>query len=157
MFDLAPLHPDPWPGPAEYQPNSDLACDGNFLSEDFCVIDGRYFLVRCVLEIPVHGLARSFAFGCWGTLSRDNFDIFVKHFDAGDYAGLGPWTSWLCNDLAGLVGPKPIGCEMFPQLDRQRPVLRVMDPEHPLAVMQDQGISADDVMAFYSRYGHSLD
>ena len=156
MFDLAPLAPDPWGDPLEIAPNSELVLEGDFLSEDFCVLGGTNFLVRCVLEIPVHGLAEPFAFGCWGTLSRNNFEDYVRRFDDADYAGAGPWTSWLCNDLVGLVGTVPIGCWMFPQLDRQRPVLTVHDSDHPLAIMQSQGVPPEKVLEFYKHYGHPV-
>lgn len=156
MFDLAAFAPDPWSGPITYEPNSALTLEGDFLSEDFCVLGGRNFLVRCVLDFPVEGLEQSFGFGCWGTLSKENFELYVSRFDDADYAGLGPWTSWLCNDVMQLVGSEPIGCHMFPQLDRQRPVLKVMDDEHPIALMQAQGIAPEDVLGIYRMNGHPL-
>jgi hypothetical protein len=73
--------------------------DGDFLSEDFCIIGGDSFFVRGVLEIPVHGLAEKFGFGSWSSLSRPNFDLYVERFDDGDYAGLGPWSGWFSNRL----------------------------------------------------------
>ena len=63
LMDLAALVPDPWPHREDREPNSALRLDGDFLSEDFCVIGGKDFLVRAVLEIPVHGLAEKFGFG----------------------------------------------------------------------------------------------
>ena len=90
MFDLACHHPDPWTGSSEYEPNSALDRERDFLSEDFCVLGGEHFLVRCVLEIPVHGLEEKFGFGCWGSLKRDNFEIYVAHFDDGTGSGRSP-------------------------------------------------------------------
>ena len=154
MIDLAAFAPDPWPGPSEYEPNSALRTEGDFLSEDFCVIDGHYFFARCVLEIPVHGLAEKFGFGCWSTLSRQNFDRYIGGFDGEGYGGQGPWSSWLCNRLFDHVGDAPLACWMYPQLARQRPTLAVADPEHPLAAAQADGISAEQVLAIYRHYGH---
>ncbi len=51
--------------------------DGDFLSEDFCVLDGEHFINRCVLPIPVIGLNEHFGFGCRSTLSRANFDNYI--------------------------------------------------------------------------------
>lgn len=156
MFDLAPLAPDPWPGSLDHAPNSALTLDGDFLSDDFCVIDGKYFLVRCVIEIPVHGLERNLGFGCWGTLSRTNFESYIERFDSGGFQGAGPWSSWLCNQFYTYVGSDPLACRMFPQLDRQGPVLRVQDEAHPLAIAQQQGISAEQVLEIYQHYGHAI-
>ncbi|MGB7656483.1 MAG: DUF2199 domain-containing protein [Novosphingobium sp.] len=156
MFDLAAIAPDPWPGKQTYAPNSELSLDGDFLSEDFCVLEGRNFLVRCVLEIPVVGMEQLFGLGCWGTLSRANFEDYIARFDDADYAGVGPWTSWLCNDLLGLVGTKPIGCWMFLQLDRQRPTLRVQEEGQALAQLQKSGLEPEQVIEIYRNFGHSV-
>jgi hypothetical protein len=155
MFDLACDSPGPWTGNADYEPNSELDRERDFLSEDFCVLGGEHFLIRCVLEIPVHGLEDKFGFGCWGSLKRDNFETYVEHFDAGTCPEGGPWWSWLCNRLGPLSDDQPIGCWMFPQLGRQRPVLDVDDEDHPLALAQRDGISAEQVLAIYAHYGHA--
>ena len=156
MIDLAPNAPDPWVGSPEHEPNSALRLDGDFLSDDFCVMDGTYFMVRCVIEIPVHGLEQKFGFGCWGSLSRANFEFYVDHFDDGDYQGVEPWSSWLCNRFYTYIGTDPVGCWMFPQLDRQRPVLRLHDEGHPLAMDQCKGVPPEQVLEYYRHYGHAL-
>lgn len=156
MIDFAAFRPDPWRGPEVYAPNNELILDRDFLSEDFCVMDGKYFFVRCVLEIPVHGLAQKFGFGCWGTLSRTNFERYVDRFDDAGFQGEGPWGSWLCNQLLDYVGDEPLACWMHPQLDRQRPVLRVQDADHPLAIAQADGVDAEVILEIYRRSGHEV-
>jgi hypothetical protein len=154
MIDLAPNAPDPWHGNPAHSPNSALVLDGDFLSDDFCIVEGKHFLVRCVLEIPVHGLNEKFGFGCWGSLSRSNFEAYVEHFDDGAYQGAGPWSSWLCNRFYNYIGTEPEGCWMFPQLGRQRPVLKLQNEDHPLARDQREGVPAEKVLDFYRHYGH---
>lgn len=156
MFDLSCIAPDMWPGDKTYRDNSELTLDGDFLSEDFCVMGGQHFFVRCVLEIPVEGVEQRFGFGCWGTLSRENFERYIDGFDNGAYQGEGPWDSWLCNRLLPFMDgeTKPLLCSMFPQLDRQRPVLRLRDAGHALAMAQEQGIAPEDVLDIYAIYGH---
>ena len=95
LIDLAAFAPDPWQGGEVREENSAIHLDGDFLSEDFCVMDGRYFFVRAVLEIPVQGFTQPFGFGCWSTLSRENFEKYIGGFDDGDFADQGPWTGWL--------------------------------------------------------------
>jgi hypothetical protein len=66
LFDLASLRPEAWNGSEQYVPNSAALSETNFLSEDFCVLDGKHFFVRCVLLIPLVGAAgESFGFGVW--------------------------------------------------------------------------------------------
>ena len=155
LMALAAFAPDPWPHEEQREPNCDIRFDGDFLSEDFCVLGGKNYLVRAVLEIPVHGLAEKFSFGCWSTLSLENFNKYLKGFDDGDYPDWGPWTGWLCNQFENYIGTKPQSVYVFPQPDRQRPTLRVMDPDHPLAIDQEEGISAERLAEILSFYGHS--
>ena len=154
-MDLACFAPDPWPHAEEREPNSALRFDGDFLSEDFCVLEGRYFMVRAVLEVPVHGLADKFGFGCWTTLSRENFEKYVEGFDDRKFTDRGPWTGWLCNKLADYIGDKPEGLWVYPQADRQRPTLMIANEGHPLAIAQEDGISPERMLEILQHYGHT--
>lgn len=129
--------------------------DGDFLSEDLCVIDGKNFLVRAVLIIPVQELEEDFGFGCWSTLSRENFERYVADFDTGSDPDAEPWSGWLCNQLADYVETDPVAVWVKPRPDRQRPLLWVMDDDHPLAIAQDEGISAERVLEVFEYYGHA--
>ncbi|HEX8263325.1 MAG TPA: DUF2199 domain-containing protein [Allosphingosinicella sp.] len=154
MFDLAAFAPDHWEGPREYEPNSALRLDGDFLSEDFCVIAGEHFFVRCVYLIPVHGLESPFGFGIWSSLSRRNLEIYVDGFDDGDFADWGPWSSWFANELKLFSGTRNQLCWMNPREERQRPCLSLDNPDHPLAIAQRDGITAERVLEIYAAYGH---
>lgn len=158
LIDLASRAPDYWPRHDPYESNealpAALAEERDFLSEDFCVIGNTHFFVRSVLEIPVRGLDQVFAFGCWGTLSRDHFDTYAARFDSGDYGEEGPWYSWLSNILRPYVTDLPLGCAMHLRNGRQRPRLRVEDEHHPLAIAQEVGISPEEMLDIYDLYGH---
>ncbi len=154
LMALAAFAPDPWPHGEVREPNDALRFDGDFLSEDFCVLEGKHFLIRASLEIPVHGLAEKFSFGCWCTLSEDNFDKYLDGFNDSGYADWGPWTGWLCNQLETFTGRDPQAVLVYPQPDRQRPTLRIMDEQHPLAVAQAEGISLERMIDILNFYGH---
>ena len=129
--------------------------EGDFLSEDFCVLDGKYFMIRCVLPIPVIGVQGEFGFGCWSTLSRENFDKFVDGFDSGEYADMGPWSGWLMNRLENFTpDPEPLAMWVQPRSDRQRPLLWVQDDDHALAIAQEQGIAPERMLEVFRFYGH---
>ena len=153
-FALAAFAPDPWRGAESYEHNGAIRLGGDFLSEDFCVIDGKYFMVRARLDIPVHGIVEPFSFGAWSTLSRANFDKYLSGFDHGDYPDMGPWPGWLCNKLENYLADDPLAIWVAPQTDHQRPKLFVQADDHPLAIDQDNGISPERVLEFYEYYGH---
>jgi len=155
MFDLGAAAPDQWGTVESVEPNSALRLDGDFLSEDFCVLGGAHFLVRCVFDIPVHGMAEKFGFGCWSTLSRENFELYVEGFDDGVYAGAGPWFGWFSNSLRGFEETLNQRCWVHPQLDRQRPAIELEDSDHQLARAQKEGITPERLLEMYAAYGHS--
>ena len=154
LFHLSCRAPWHWSGPEDYEPNSALRTEGDFLSEDFCVIEGRDFFVRCVFEIRVRGLSEAFGFGIWSTLSRTNFDLYVEGFGGGDYSGLGPWTGWFSNPLDPFGETLSQPCWVEPRPDGMRPHVTLADEDHPLAVAQRDGITGERMLEIYAFYGH---
>ena len=156
MPDLAAHSPDLWTGSEEYEPNGALRLDGNFLSEDFCVLDGEHFFVRSVLFIPVRGMDQDFGFGCWSTLSRANFEKYVAAFDTGHSDDEGSWWGWFSNRLKGFEDTLNQGCWVHPRAGRQRPTITLDDETHELAIAQRDGIPPERVLALYAANGHSV-
>lgn len=155
MFDLGAWSPAFWEGPEDLEPNAALRTDGDFLSEDFCVIGGTDFFVRGVLAIPVHGLDTPLGFGVWSTLSRRNFDIYVEGFDRSDYADWGPWTGWFSTALPDFGDTLQQPAWVEPRPDRLRPLIWLDDDEHPLSVAQRDGTTPERVLEIYAAYGHA--
>ncbi|MBS0470094.1 MAG: DUF2199 domain-containing protein [Proteobacteria bacterium] len=56
--------PAVWPGPSsEAKSNAALPGAQHILTQDFCVLDGEHFFVRCGLELPLRGTVDSATFG----------------------------------------------------------------------------------------------
>ena len=90
LFDLACGKPEQWPDSEEKKPNSEALHSRHFLSEDFCVLEGEHYFVRCVLDIPLIGSGgRRFGYGVWSTLSRESFLLYQDAFDSGEQWDLG--------------------------------------------------------------------
>jgi len=157
MFDLGWRAPDYWGKADPVEPNSAVRVGDNFLSDDFCVIGGEDFFIRCIFEIPVHGMPEKFSYGVWSTLSRANFDRYVESFDDGRHCDLGPWWGWLGNSLPGFPETINQGCWVHPQSRRLRPLICLDDADHELAKTQTQGISPERLLELYAEYGHAPD
>ncbi|WP_166297401.1 DUF2199 domain-containing protein [Bradyrhizobium sp. 26S5] len=157
IFDLACGKPAQFPGPEELAPNSALDLDGDFLSEDFCVLEGEHFFVRSVLELPIIGSDnKRFGFGVWTTLSRENFERYVASFDSGGQDGMGPWFGWFSNCLQGYPETLNLKCRVHLKSGRQRPKIELEPTEHPLAVEQRLGVTFDRVLEIYAINGHDI-
>lgn len=160
LFDIAYDHPDPFPMPPEgVMPNAAILQPGDVLTEDFCRM-GDAYMVRAVLPMTLEGSAEAggqvmFAFGVWGSLSRENFDAMVESFDSRDQSHLGPYFSWLMNRLPG-ASTQPPRCQMIPQPGGNRPVMLLVDEDHPFYAAQQSTITFDEVLDLYAFTGHDL-
>lgn len=157
VFDLAYDKPDFWQGSDEKNSNDAALTSTNFLSEDFCALDGQHFFVRCVLQLPILGSEGvHFGFGVWSTLSADNFKRYVDTFDAGEQSSLGPWFGWLSNRLNGYPDTLNLKCQLHLQDGRQRPYIELEPTDHPLARDQRDGIAFDRVLEIYAANDHDM-
>jgi hypothetical protein len=157
LFDLVLAKPDAWPGGEKARPNWRVATSSNILTEDFCIVNGEDFFVRCLLRLPIIDKPdNSFSFCIWSSLSRANFDLYLDTFDGGKQGGLGPWFGWFSNRLIGYPDTLYLKCHVHPRADRQRPLVELEPTEHPLAIEQRAGITFDRVLEIYALNGHDL-
>jgi hypothetical protein len=156
MFDIFHITPDYWPYPRVYQPNNALRMDGDFVSEDFCVIAGTDFFVRCVFNVPVIGTEYPFGFGVWSSLSRRNFELYFEHFHETTNDDLGPWFGFFSNHVKGFEEVLGEECSVHPQAGNKRPLITLNNGRHELAIAQRDGISPEQMIEIYHKYGHEI-
>lgn len=162
LFDLACSRPDHWPRGEDARPNWEVLYAkkrfaDNILTEDFCILDGEHFFVRCLLKLPIVGKPDDcFGYGIWSTLSRANFESYVDTFDDRKQDRLGPWFGWFSNQLKGYPDTLHLKCQVWPQAGRERPLVELEATQHPLAVEQREGINFDRVLEIYALNGHDL-
>ncbi|MGW5430314.1 DUF2199 domain-containing protein [Streptomyces sp. NPDC004059] len=118
----------------------------SMLSPDQCVVQGRHFFIKGLIEIPVIGRDDSFSWGVWVSLSRDNFARALDMWNTPGREAEKPYFGWLTTELS-LYSPstlnlrtnahtRPIG---------RRPFIELEPTDHPLAVEQRTGITQDRV------------
>ena len=157
IFDLGFAKPEQWQGSETPLPNSALADSTNILTEDFCILDGEHYFVRCILELPLQGLSgERFAFGVWSTLSKANFEIYCESFDSGEQGRLGPWFGWFSNRISGYPDTLNMKCQVHPQAKRMPPSIELQPIHHRLVSESQDGISFDRLAEIYSLLGHTM-
>jgi hypothetical protein len=133
------MAPDVWEPRFENDPDS-------MLSSDQCVIRGRHFFIRGLIEIPVIGSEDVFSWGVWVSLSKDNFARALEVWNTEGRETEKPYFGWLSTELALYsesttdlktnAHTRPVGT---------RPFIELEPTDHPLAVEQRNGITHDRV------------
>lgn len=127
------------------------------LTTDTCVIDGEFFYARGCIEIPVDGDEEPFVWGVWVSLSEDSFEKFLNSLGRKKRSHIGPFFGWLSAEF--LVYPPSENLKTMLHLrdDGTRPFIEIEPTDHPLAIEQRTGISADRVAEIYAAYMHQTE
>jgi hypothetical protein len=124
------------------------------LDTDTCVVDDEYFFVRGCLEVPILGESDPFVWGVWVSLSRTNFDTFIRLFEAEHRSHEGPFFGWLSASLKGYPETENLKTMVHLRDHGQRPFIELEPTQHPLAVEQRSGITVGRVAGILSAYLH---
>ncbi len=109
------------------------------LTADTCVIDGEHYLIRGVIEIPVHGQPERFGFGVWVSQKRENFLTYIANPDS---AEIGPFFGWLCTRIAYYAeNTLSLKTRAIFRGDNLRPTIELEPTDHPLSIDQRNGIT----------------
>lgn len=129
------------------------------LDSDLCKIThdkGTDYFIRTILEIPIHGIAESFMWGVWVSLSEKSFVRYVETYD--DPVEGDGFFGWLCNGLPGYPDTTSLAADVRVQLDGTRPTLHLHrgdpDEDHPLVIDQYEGISVQRAQELAEYIGH---
>ncbi|WP_455711921.1 DUF2199 domain-containing protein [Streptomyces erythrochromogenes] len=132
--------------------------DDCLLSPEQCVVRGRHYFVKGLIEIPVIGSEDVFSWGVWVSLSRENFSRAADLWDEPGREGEQPYFGWLTTELPVYsattlnlrtnVHTRPVG---------ERPYVELEPTDHPLAVEQRKGITLDRVREIAAAVLHAAD
>jgi len=116
------------------------------LSADQCVIKGQHYFVKGLIEIPVLGLDDVFSWGVWVSLSPENFARMGDLWDTPGRESAEPYFGWLTTELP-VYSPSTINLKtnVHTRPVGERPLIELEPTDHPLAVEQRRGITADRV------------
>lgn len=122
------------------------------LTSDTCVIDGEHFFVRGCLEIPVANASNPFVWIVWVSLSKPNFDRFNACYEEPKRSHIGPFFGWLSAELPLYPSTENLKTMAHLRDNGVRPFIELEPTDHPLAVEQRNGITADRVGEIYGYF-----
>jgi hypothetical protein len=112
-----------------------------WIADDFVVLDTERHFVRGLLEIPVPELDSRFGYGVWTEVAEADFHELFRRWRDPDP---GPAVdAALANELTPYVATTGLGSRLEPVSADRLPLVELLESDHPLAVDQRRGISAD--------------
>jgi hypothetical protein len=122
--------------------------DGNELGSYQCVMHGKDFFIRALIQVPIVDDDRVFESGVWVSLSEDDFFTACETWETPGREASAPMFGWLCTELPTyaqstirlrtMVHTQPVGL---------RPLAVVESTDHALAVEQREGVDWPAVTA----------
>lgn len=126
------------------------------LTSDTCVLshdDGKVDrFIRVVLELPIHGAAEPFTWGVWVSLSEASFARYTAAFGDNDTGDV--YFGWFATRLPCYPDTINLKTHVHPRPGGQRPWLELDTTDHPLAVHQREGLTADEAQAIAEAVMH---
>jgi hypothetical protein len=127
------------------------------ITPDQCIIDGKDFYLRGRILVPVIGVDEPFIWGVWAEISPKTFLRANELWKVQGREAEPPFQGWLNTELP-LFG-NTINLEISVQTQQvgRRPHFTVVDPEHPLAIEQRNGITLQRVEEIAEMILHAQD
>jgi len=128
------------------------------ISSDQCIIDEKEYYIRGCLEIPLHDGDGVFLWGLWVNLWQEDFDLISDTWEMdGRENGIGPFKGRLANSVREYPF-ETANLKLTVQLEPRgtRPLFFIDEPDHPFALMQQNGISLDEAHELASRIMHRV-
>jgi hypothetical protein len=116
------------------------------LNEDFCIIDGTRYFLRCIAEAPIAGYNEDFGWGLWAEVGWTGFKKVWEAYSFEEAAQELEITGTVDNTLQHY--PETIGLSCTVKLldDGQRPHVVVSDESHLLGGHQKNGLTLEEAI-----------
>ena len=116
------------------------------LNEDFCIIDGDKYYLRCIAEAPIEDYAERFGWGLWCEVPWTGFKKVWEAYSDPDAPQELEVTGNLANALQHYPDTCGLPCLITLSDDGMRPHVLVNDATHPFGKHQAEGMSLDEAI-----------
>ena len=124
------------------------------LTEDDCVIDGKEFYLKGLLEVPVHNVPHPFTWGVWLSVREESYLRFTKSFSDRSRTAGGSFFGWLCNSIPAYPETQLLKTQLHLREYPMRPWVELEPTDHPLAIAQRRGIDRSTAIAMAEQLPH---
>jgi hypothetical protein len=116
------------------------------IDEDFCIIDGNRYFLRCLAEAPIKGFKESFGWGVWCELEWRPFKKVWELYGFEEPIEPLTFSARLANKLRHYDDTLDLACEVSLLDDGMRPHLQVTDKRHDFARHQEEGMEIEEAV-----------
>jgi hypothetical protein len=114
---------------------------------DLCSIDKQEHYARGILALPIKGSDQEFRWGVWARIQRGDLKRYLDLWNSDAAADEPVFPGQLSGGIPVYPGTDGLAVEVKLMV-RKRPRFFVVDPDHPLAIAQREGVSWEDVHRF---------
>ncbi|MEP7210335.1 MAG: DUF2199 domain-containing protein [Alphaproteobacteria bacterium] len=162
LIALSMLRPAGFPEAIAPDSNSQLHTVGNFISQDYCVWEGKYFAIRMSLPMAIQGIpAPALLLSVWGSVDESTFKAYIAAMNAGTLNPQAQAQARLVNRIAGFSDTFGLLGAAFQQ-PNEPPLLLMLTgadgkpSDHKLIFEQRNGITLDRLFDIYAENNHDM-
>jgi len=111
------------------------------LSSDQCIVDGDHFFILGNLDLPILGRDETVRWSVWSSLSEQSFERASDLWETAGREKEPAYFGWLSNGIPGYERAFNLKLNVHTQPVGTRPLLRLLEQDHPLYIDQVEGIT----------------
>lgn len=116
------------------------------IGSDLCRLDERYF-IRGIAYIPVISTDKSYGWGIWAEVHRDDFFSYVESYNE-DNSSKPVFPGKAANKIPAYEKTMGLALNIRLGNETQRPTFTFTDQSHPLTKEQSEGITIEKIHGF---------
>jgi hypothetical protein len=124
------------------------------ITPDQCVIDGRDFYLRGRIPVPILELDEPFIWGVWVEVGPKDFIRTIEQWNVAGRESEPPYPGWLNSEIPLFGNTINVQVNVQTQRVGRRPHFTLIDPDHPLAIEQRNGIPMSRVIQIAGQMLH---
>lgn len=125
------------------------------IGSDQCIVDEEWFFIRGCLEIAILDSSEVFLWGLWASVKEEVFNQITESWEEeARETRRGPFKARLANSLSVYPGTLNARLRIVMQPVGTRPLFMLEEPQHPLTMAQQRGMSRLEAMELISTLLH---
>lgn len=116
------------------------------INEDFCIIDGTRYFLRCIAEAPIEGYSEQFGWGVWCEVPWAGFKKVWEAYSFQDAVQELVFSGTIANALKHYPDTLGLPCQVELRSDDMRPHVRTLESGHQFAQHQAKGLTLDEAI-----------